>query len=367
MMEKTRNSNGFSLIELMIALVLGLLLSTGIVTVFTGSKQSSELNIALADMQESARFALNQLSSDIRMSGYQGCKDISRGSTNILALDAPTEDLEKTFASGSVVTTQANWTPTPPIAIASLANVIAGTHALTLQFGSEATFPLAENVGGNTPNRSDPIAVDTTSGISSEPFNITTGDFAIISNCAGADLIKVTNVAGGSVEHTNGGNISDSLSFDYFADKNTKFMRFNSNIYFVGDTGSTSSDGNIITGLYQQKLPYDANNPPVLMISGVENMRILFGVRTDSETVSFLTPDNVVSPEDIETVRIGLLMVSDELINDQIDERTYTLAGQPIVATTAVGGNANTHPSDRRYRQAFNTTVNIRNRRNIYN
>lgn len=368
MMMKTRHNRGFSLIELMIAMVLGLLLSTGIFTVFSGNKQSSDLNTTMADMQENARFALNQLSSDIRMSGFQGCKDINRGSANILAIGAPTNNLELTSATGSVVTSPTVWSPAPPIGLARLGNVIPGTHALTLQFGSEATFPLAESVGGDVPNRSDPILVDTTAGISSEPFNIQSGEFAIIGNCVGADLIKVTSAAGGSVSHTNGDNISNSLTYDYFADRNTKLMRFNSNIYFVGDTGSTNASGDMITGLYQQKLPYEDSNPPVLMISGVENMRILFGARTGTDTFSFLTPDDpTLRPQDIETIRIGLLMVSEDPVNDQLDERTYTLAGQPIIAASGGSTDAGTHPSDQRYRQAFNTTVKIRNRRDIHN
>lgn len=362
-MISTRHDRGFSLIELMIAMVLGLMLSAGIFTVFSGNKRSTDLNAAMADMQENARFALNQLSTDIRMAGFQGCKDINRGSTNILAIGAPTDDLQNTAAFGSVVASARGWNPPPPIAQGLLANAIPNTHALILQFGSEATFPLAENVGGNQPDRSDPIPVDTKAGISSEPFNIQPGEFAIISNCAGSDLIKVSAVGNdGTVAHAQGENISNSLSYDYLADQNTKFMRFNSNIYYIGDTGSTSGDGTMITGLYQQKLPYEANNPPILMISGVENMRLLFGARTGPDTLSFLEPDSPdLRPQDIESISVGLLMVSENPVSEQLDDRTYLLAGQAITATPGANG----HAVDRRYRQAFNTTVKIRNRRSL--
>jgi type IV pilus assembly protein PilW len=366
MMMQTRRDRGFSLIELMIAMVLGLMLSAGIFTVFSGNKQSSDLNTTMADMQESARFAMNQLSSDIRMAGYQGCKDINRGGGNILAVGAPTANLETTAVIGSVVASAEDWQPNPPIALTSLKNVVPDTHALTLQFGSPATFPLVEAVGGDVPDRSDPILVNTSEGISSEPFNMKAGEFAIISNCTGSDLIKLTSVAAdGTVEHANGENTSNSLSYDYNADKNTKFMRFNSNIYFIGDTGSTSSDGNMIKGLYQQRLPYENNNPPILMISGVENMRILFGMRRGTSGLSFLQPDSAdLKTQDIESIRVGLLMVSNEAVTDRLDKRTYTLAGQPILAGD---GSLGTHPTDRRYRQAFNTTVKVRNRRDLNN
>jgi type IV pilus assembly protein PilW len=369
MMMRSRHDRGFSLIELLIALVLGLMLSAGIFTVFSGNKQSTDLNTAMADMQENARFALNQLSADIRMAGYQGCKDINRGGANILATGAPTSNLENTAAVGSVVASATDWRPAPPIGLGRLGNVIPNTHALTLQFGSAATFPLSDNVGGIVPDRSDPIPVDTRAGISSEPFNIQEGEFAIISNCNGSDLIKVSGVGNdGSVSHAIVENISSSLTYDYLADRNTKFMRFNSNIYYVGDTGSTSSDGTMITGLYQQKLPYEDSNPPVLMISGVENMRLLFGARTGTNALSFLTPDSsYLRLQDIESIRVGLLMVSEDPINDRVDARTYTLAGQAITAATGSTATAGTHPRDRRYRQAFNTTVKIRNRRDLTN
>jgi len=363
---RTLNNRGFSLIELMIAMVLGLVLSAGIFAVFNGNKQSSDLNTTMADMQESARFALNKLSSDIRMAGFQGCKDINQGGPDILAVNAPTKNLEMTAATGSVINDSKVWQPAPPINVTSLGNVIPHTHALTLQFGSEATFPLKEDVGGNVPNRRAAIIVDTSAGISSEPFNIQKGEFAIISNCTGSDLISVSGVnrGTGEVSHANGVNKTDALTFDYFADNSTKFMRFNSNIYYIGDTGSVSADGTTITGLYQQKLPYAANNPPVLMISGVENMRILFGARTGNDSISYFTPnDSDLKSQDIESVKIGLLMVSENQINDQLDERTYTLAGQPIIAASGTSASAGTHPRDRRYRQAFNTTVKIRNRR----
>ncbi|MFT4726928.1 MAG: type IV pilus assembly protein PilW [Granulosicoccus sp.] len=371
MMMISRHNRGFSLIELMIAMVLGLMISAGIFTVFSGNKRSSDLNTAMADMQENARFALNQLSSDIRMAGYQGCKDINSGGANILAVGAPTSNLDNTTAIGYIVSDAGILSPTPPATLptTSPGNPIPNTHALMLQFGSSATFPLLNNVGGTLPDPTAPITVNITAGISSEPFNIQRGEFAIISNCTGSDLIKVSSAdLNPVVAHTNPENIRNWLTHDYLADQNTKFMRFNSNIYYIGDTGSVSANGTMITGLYQQKLPYEVGNPPMLMISGVENLRILFGARTGTNALSFLTPGSTgLRPQDIASIRVGLLMVSENPITEQKDGRTYTLAGQAIIAAEGATATAGTHPRDRRYRQAFNTTVKIRNRRNPNN
>lgn len=371
-MMTSKHSKGFSLIELMVAMVLGLMLSAGIFTVFSGNKQSTDLTTTMADMQENARFALNQLSGDIRMAGFQGCNDIGRGGPNILANNAPTNNLTLSATSGSVVNSGSNWTPESALGSAIPAqnqNAVAGSHALSLQFGSAATYPLTEHVGnGGVPNRSANIRVDTSDGVSSEPFNMQAGEFAIISNCLGADLFQMTSVSNSGtvaeIAHANSGNSSNLLSIDYLNNPSTKFMRFNSNVYYVGRTGVTAADGTQLTGLYKQTLPYEANNPPILMVPGVENMRVLFGVRTGTNMIRFVTPNGAgIDPENIESVRIGLLMASDEEIAENEDDKTYNLAGQQIVAAGGGGAGADTHPRDNRFRLAFNTTVKIRNRR----
>ncbi|MFK8075298.1 MAG: PilW family protein [Granulosicoccus sp.] len=371
-MMTSRYNKGFSLIELMIAMVLGLMLSAGIFTVFSGNKQSTDLTTTMADMQENARFALSQISNDIRMAGFQGCNDISRGGPTVLAINAPTNNLALTAATGSVVSSGSSWTPASALGSAvpiQNQNAVAGTHALSLQFGSAASYPLTQHVGnGGVPNRSANIRVDTSDGISSEPFNMQAGEFAIISNCIGADLIRMTSVNNSGtvaeIAHANSGNTSNLLSIDYLDTPSTKFMRFNSNVYYVGRTGITAADGTQQTGLYKQTLPYDANNPPTLMVPGVENMRIVFGVRTGTSTLRFIPPNGAgLNAENIESVRIGLLMASEEEITENDDDRTYDLAGTPIVAASGGAAVAGTHPRDKRFRLAFNTTVKIRNRR----
>jgi len=157
------------------------------------------------------------------MAGFQGCNDLSRGGPEIIANNAPTTDLTLTATTGYEVSSPSSWTPAaangmvmPPL----INNAIPGTHALAVQFGSPAAYPLSESVGsGGVPNRSAPIVVNSSPGISREPFNLEANEFAIISNCTGGDLFNITGVSGGAsaaatVEHSNSGNRSDKLSFD---------------------------------------------------------------------------------------------------------------------------------------------------------
>jgi type IV pilus assembly protein PilW len=66
---------GLSLIELMVALVLGLLLSAGVVTIFISAKQDYQLQDAVSQVQENGRFSLEFLANDIRMAGFSQCSN----------------------------------------------------------------------------------------------------------------------------------------------------------------------------------------------------------------------------------------------------------------------------------------------------
>ncbi|WDS36039.1 PilW family protein [Pseudoxanthomonas sp.] len=68
-----RNQLGMSLIELMIALVIGLVLLAGVIQVFSASRTAYQLSQAIARNQENARFAMDFLQRDLRMVGHAGC------------------------------------------------------------------------------------------------------------------------------------------------------------------------------------------------------------------------------------------------------------------------------------------------------
>jgi len=64
---------GFTLIELMVAMLLGLLVSAGIITVFASTSSNNKAQTQLARLQEEGRFAITRLSSDLSMANGQYC------------------------------------------------------------------------------------------------------------------------------------------------------------------------------------------------------------------------------------------------------------------------------------------------------
>lgn len=80
MYQPAANQRGFGLIEIMIALVLGIVLSLGIIQIFASSKQTSVTQNAAARLQEDARYALSRMTQELRMAGMFGCLSLSSAS-----------------------------------------------------------------------------------------------------------------------------------------------------------------------------------------------------------------------------------------------------------------------------------------------
>jgi type IV pilus assembly protein PilW len=68
-----RRVRGFGLIELMVALALGLIVVLGVAQIFISAKNTYVSQNASASMQEDARFVLSKMLQEIRMVGMFGC------------------------------------------------------------------------------------------------------------------------------------------------------------------------------------------------------------------------------------------------------------------------------------------------------
>lgn len=73
---------GFGLVELMVALALGLIILLGVSQIFVSAKNTFLSQNATAGMQEDARYALSKMVQEIRMAGMFGCvKTVTPDST----------------------------------------------------------------------------------------------------------------------------------------------------------------------------------------------------------------------------------------------------------------------------------------------
>jgi type IV pilus assembly protein PilW len=78
-----RSTRGFSLIELMIAMLLGLIVVAGVTSVFLANMSSYNANQGLSEVEDGARTAFELMSRDMRQAGLTGCNE-SESVVNVL-------------------------------------------------------------------------------------------------------------------------------------------------------------------------------------------------------------------------------------------------------------------------------------------
>lgn len=355
---------GFSLIELMIAMVIGLLLLGGIVSVFSSSRKSFDLTQDISVVQQGARYSIDEISRNIRIAGFQGCAVGGVADSVITATVTPTNNTFSTLIQGAEVTSS-NWIPARHPMLNSLnPEPIIGSDVLMLQYGS----PNTSNLSTAMTNAGDILRLtNNNAGLSS-------GDLAIISDCLTSELFRVSSASSSdaltTLTHTAADNTIGNLEKAYAPGTSsitdtTNVMRFNFTTYYVGNSGRTNTDGDAIFSLYSYDINAinDPNGAPTELIEGVENMQLLYGVRNSNGTISYLSSDQSnFDPTLVESVQLGLLIASAQASTENTDDTTYNLLGTEI-PPGAGGGNTPTHAEDNRIRMAFSTTIKIRNRR----
>ena len=91
---------GLSLVELMIAMALGLVLILGVGNIFVANRITINLQEGMAHIQETGRFAFHRIGKSIHGAGYFGCMGPDITSPKLIAeLDStiPENDLVSYF------------------------------------------------------------------------------------------------------------------------------------------------------------------------------------------------------------------------------------------------------------------------------
>jgi len=81
-------NGGFTLVELMVSMLLGLIIIGGATAVIIANRQSYRTNEGLSQLQESARSAFELMARDIRQAGVTGCDSNGRVA-NVVRTDPP--------------------------------------------------------------------------------------------------------------------------------------------------------------------------------------------------------------------------------------------------------------------------------------
>ena len=371
-----QQERGLTLIEIMVAMIISLLLVGGVVEIFISSKHTYRMNEQLARLQEDGRLAIEMLTNDIRMIGYQGCADPGIVVPNVIADDAPTGNFSLTGVSGIEVDAGLIWNPIldPLITAPDGTNIVHYELGGTVLLPNWATSVLADTDVivmhfANPSNAAVTAFADPAAPvqISNNNAGFQQDDVVMISDCARVDIFQISNapVAGsGSVNLAHDQSVNTDAFFQAgYTTANGFVMSMASNLYFVGQSGidegttNTNRRGDPINSLYKMNIKGQITE----MIQGVDSLQIQYGERLATGNLRYVSADDAtINMTNVESIKIGLLMHTVQPVTFKDDTRTYAVNGTNIAPA---GGAAPTYALDNRIRRVFSSTINLRNRR----
>tara|TARA_R110000824_G_scaffold318073_2_gene505269 strand:+ start:7079 stop:8200 length:1122 start_codon:yes stop_codon:yes gene_type:complete len=359
---------GFTLLELLIAMAMGIVVMSGVVSVLVVSKSNYVTERELATLQENARFALKFLTEEVQMAGFNGCNDNAlniANSVNFSSADA--WYLQGVGLQGFEEFTDETGRLTFPDDFEDAASYY--SDAIVIRRGEQSGLRIAPGPPYHNPNSANiPL---------NGAHDIKPGTIMVISSadCQQTGVFQMsgptntTNNATNIVHNTgrglNPGNCTKNLGGNFNCGSGTSsgstyppgssLMRMSSQAFYIG----TSAVGDGIPALFRMILSLDEANEAAIvnseeLVQGVELMQISYGVDLvgdDGLADQYMDASNGSMDWDaVVSVRINLRMRS-----------IYGVYSDNVVYGEFMG-IADTDISDRFMRQIIGTTIQLRNR-----
>lgn len=318
---------GLTMLEMVVALVVGLILMSGIIQLLINTNQAFRVQNSLQRVQENGQFAIQYLSQDIRNADFWGClSDTSWIVNHLNSGGAGYSITYYGFTKGLEGT--ANQ--------ATGGSIVAGTDTITVRSATPASG-LNQVI---TPFAASTSAAVTTNASS----NLSSGMVILVSDCQQGDIFQTTssNASAGSLEHAIGvgapGNATATLSKIYNSDAFV-YLPF-THVYSIqlGASGLPSLFLTTASGSQE-------------VVEGVQTMLILYGEDTDGDGSAnkYVQANQVGDMDNVVSVRLNLVI---ESMEDNLLSRpqSYVLNFQTIT------------PTDYRLRRVYTATINLRNR-----
>lgn len=333
-----RVNAGFSVLELMIALLLGLVVVAGIVQLFVGNSRTYEIVTAQARLQENARFAFDFISRSARSAGYFGCapEDANlakhlAGAWNLIPEYNMSQPVGGWESNGDGTYSPDDLTTLPRSGGVDVNVHLAGNGIDRTELtdsGDLLVFRTLRRPVARLASTLQPIGNPVVSTPGGTP-TFAANDVVIVADCEQAALFKVTGTTvaantttlqhaitatGDPFENTatittaTGDIIASTMSVvgrSYGADATVGVLE--TTFYFLADSALADNQGNSVSALWQKV----GNAAPMELVQGIADMQVLYGVDlTPGDGISnvnqYLTFDAVADPTTIVAVQVTL-------------------------------------------------------------
>ena len=332
--------HGLSLIELMVAMTIGSVLIYGATQVYVNSRNAYGANEGVARMQETARYAMDVIEPDVRMSNFWGL-----------------------LKGGGVIANQAAQTAGPAAVAPGAAVNICGTNfavdlSTNLQ-GDNTNYTLSAT---RQPGCNSLIDLDT--GVAWNTTPVTTADTLTVRRASVFTAVPTANVLQVCTSRVAGtllsngiactpapvGQLSNLIVDSYYIDRNSTEAAG-----VPALRRKTLSSGGVLQFADQE------------IISGVEDMQIQFGIDPFGNTGSasrYVNPDGVPANAQIVAVRVWLLVRDDTAEGGFTDNRIYEY-GDRLQVTGVTGDLNNAASAGMAYQPSLNPDATVTGARHV--
>lgn len=281
--DAARRQGGLSLVELMVALLIGSLLIVGAVTVYANSRTTYAVNEAVARLQEQGRYALSVVEPDIELAGFYGYTN-SADTLRLVRGAAPETVLASAAALRQRPIPPTDPTPVPAPGLDASAQACGTNFAVDVLVpvqGSNDAFDLGPSAtvacapfGAGAADGSDTL---TLRRASTEPVDLQAGRLQIFAsrlNSQKSQALFLDGVAPAAIDDDN--RVHDLLVRTYYVSSDSE-----------GQPG--------FPALRMKALTSEGGSPAfddTEIMAGVEDLQVQFGIDTGD-----YDNDGVIDPE----------------------------------------------------------------------
>ena len=329
----TTRQRGITLIELMVSITVGLVLLSGIISIFVSNKQAYSLQESTNILNENARYALNQVQYHLRMGDHWG--GVERGSVEVdppLGALAIATTCAQSPAISGIGFVGVEGTATSPLSCIPNADYQANTDVLIIRYGESERVPSA------TVGASGDIFVRTAIGRRAVIFqgSALAGLSGDMYDLATPDPTEITN------------------------------YRYNTVIYFIRrcasqdlGTAGVCDAADDTTPTLARLVLNGTNLVQEDIVAGVEQMQITYGILDETVNPPQITYDNATNIntngqwDSVDNVQISVVVRGEQFDTTFTDSRNFSMYGGFTYTPAATDQNFR--------RKLFNFVVQVRN------
>ena len=356
MKSRQPTQRGYTLLELLVAMTIGIVLIGAVIMVYVTQTQIYKATNSQAGTQNAENAIAALVTPAIRAAGFMGCSNIWQPFVSNLNAGGPAPvgtlatpsllagyDASGTAGTGTLTLTQRNpandsvvthWTPN-----------LNATLASQVETGSDVLVVLGALPG------SQPVAVTTITSAATiltvqSATGLAAGQLAVVSDCGKATIFKITGVAGTTLTHAAGASALDNVTAALPVNFNSPWLIpiQQTAIYVAQGQGGQSV---LMLATYSGGA-WTASP----LVPGVQTLQVLYGVDTDADGVvdKYVPASALTAATPVFSVRLGFLIEGQPGSAGPTNPTQFTILGTTVNI-----------PQDTRQRRVYEMTVNLRN------